>query len=416
MTQTCQPNGAPLPEKTLSDQSQQVPQIGTFSGQHRSEKRTFSRPCSGLFSQIMISLLILLFSIPVSAAGEEGHGDSYSPGVKRGERLFYGLVEGKFTGNACADCHNTMEIDTFNWNPNAWEIAYKYKSQSTEDFTKAVMNPTGKTMAEVHTSFNLNEAEIILIKEFLDHFEEEGLTKQNPIINKILLFFLLGALLTWIVIDVVFLKKVKRKWILGLLFIGALGWQVQLLLEAGIALGRQENYEPDQPIKFSHMVHVTDNQIDCNYCHHTVTHSKTAGFPETELCMNCHIIVREGTNSGRYEINKLVQAHETGEHIEWIRVHNLQDHAFFSHAQHVTVGGLDCQECHGPVEETHRVSQVSDLSMGWCINCHRDTEVQFFDNAFYAKYEEVHEAIKTGEIDRVTADLVGGTDCSKCHY
>jgi hypothetical protein len=416
MTYTCQKNGAPLPEKILSERYGRASQFGTSTVQYRPEERTPSKPYSGLLYQAVTILLLLLFFIPASAAGDEGHDDSYPQGVKRGERLFYGLVDGKFTGNACADCHNTMEIDTFNWNPNAWEIAHKYKSQSTEDFTKAVMNPTGKTMSVVHASFNLNEAEIALIKEFLDHFEEEGLTKQNPIINKILLFFLLGALLTWIVIDVVFLKKVKRKWILGLLFIGALGWQVQLLLEAGIALGRQENYEPDQPIKFSHMVHVTDNQIDCNYCHHTVTHSKTAGFPETELCMNCHIIVREGANSGRYEINKLVQAHETGEHIEWIRVHNLQDHAFFSHAQHVTVGGLDCQECHGAVEETHRVSQVSDLSMGWCINCHRDTEVQFFDNAFYEKYEEVHKAMKTGEIDRVTADLVGGTDCSKCHY
>lgn len=330
--------------------------------------------------------------------------------------MFYGLVEGKFEGNACADCHNTMEIDTFNWNPNAWEIAHKYKERSAEEFTKAVMTPSGRTMSEVHESFSLNEAEVALVKEFLDHFEEQGLTKRKPVINKILLFLLLGGLLTWIVIEVVFLKKVKRKWILGVLFIGALGWQVILLLDAGIALGRQENYEPDQPIKFSHMVHVTDNKIDCKYCHHTVGHSKSAGFPEVDLCMNCHIIVRDGTYSGLHEISKLVSAHENNEPIEWIRVHNLQDHVFFSHAQHVEVGGVDCQTCHGPVEESHRVKQVTDLSMGWCINCHRDTEVQFFDNAFYEKYEELHKAMKSGEISRVTAEQVGGTECSKCHY
>ncbi len=375
-------------------------------------------------ARILITLFLsLLLLIPVSVSGEgdshagdNGEEHSYSPGVKRGERLFYGLIEGKFEDNACADCHNTMEIDTFNWNPNAWEIAHKYKDKSVETFTNAVMNPSGRTMSVVHESFNLNEAEVALIKEYLDHLEEEGLTTRKPIINKILLFLLLGVLLTWIVIEVIFLKKVKRKWILGVLFIGALGWQIYLLYEAGTALGRQENYEPDQPIKFSHQVHVTDNKIDCKYCHHTVEHSKSAGFPSTELCMNCHIIVREGTYSGRHEISKLVEAHENGESIEWIRIHNLQDHVFFSHAQHVAVGKLECQTCHGEIESMHRVKQVSDLSMGWCINCHRDTEVQFFDNAFYKKYEQLHKALEDGKISSVTAEQVGGTECSKCHY
>lgn len=370
---------------------------------------------------MVVLLFFFLFTptqlFPAEGDGHGGDSDHYSPGLKRGERLFYGLVEGKFEGMACADCHNTVEIDTFNWNPNAWEIAHKYKERSVEEFTRAVMNPTGRTMTATHASFNLNEAELELIKEFLDHLEGEGLTTQKPIINKILLFLLLGALLTWIVAEAVFLKKVKRRrWILGVLFLGALGWQAYLLLDAGIALGRQENYEPDQPIKFSHAVHVTDNQIDCNYCHHTVEHSKTAHFPEAELCMNCHIIVREGTHSGRHEISKLVNAYESGEPIEWVRVHNLQDHVFFSHAQHVAVGQIDCQTCHGPIESMDRVKQVSDLSMGWCINCHRDTEVLFTDNAFYEKYEELHRAIESGEIDRVTGDMVGGTDCSKCHY
>ncbi|HKK61677.1 MAG TPA: cytochrome c3 family protein [Bacteroidales bacterium] len=371
---------------------------------------------TGTFILVLIFLLPISFVSATDEEGADGHDSHYSQSAKRGERLFYGLVEGKFEGNACADCHNTMEIDTFNWNPNAWEIAHKYKDKSAEAFTKVVLNPTGRTMSATHASFNLNEAEVELIKEFLDHFEEEGLSKQKPIINKILLFFVLGAILTWIVLDVVFLKRVKRKWILGLLFLGALGWQVQLLLDAGIALGRQENYEPDQPVKFSHAVHVTDNLIDCQYCHHTVEHSKSANIPEVELCMNCHIIVREGTNSGRHEISKLVEAYESGNSIEWIRIHNLQDHAFFSHAQHVKVGEIECQTCHGPIEDMHRVSQVSDLSMGWCINCHRDTEVQFFDNAFYDKYEALHQKVKSGEIDRITSANTGGTECSKCHY
>lgn len=374
------------------------------------------------FSTSLLSIIFLLiFLLPLSflhAEGDEGskQGSHFSQGVQRGERLFYGLIEGKFQGKACADCHNTVEIDTFNWNPDAWEIAHKYKDRTVEEFTRVVMDPPGTTMSVVHKTFNLNETEIGLIKEFLDHFEEEGLTKRKPVINKILLFFLLGGLLTWIVLEVLFFKKVKRKWILLPLFIVALGWQIYLLLDAGIALGRQENYEPDQPIKFSHAVHATDNQIDCMYCHHTVETSKTAGIPEEELCMNCHIIVREGTHSGRYEISKLINAHENGEAIEWIKVHNLPDHVFFSHAQHVKVGKIACQTCHGPVETMDRIKQVSDLSMGWCINCHRDTEVQFFDNAFYEKYEELHKAYEAGEIERVTAEMVGGTECAKCHY
>ena len=268
----------------------------------------------------------------------------------------------------------------------------------------------------MHETFNLTESDVEMIKMFLDHFEEQGLAKKKPVINKIFLFILLGVVLTWVVLDIFFFKKVKRRYILGIIFIAALGVQVKLLFDAGTSLGRQELYEPDQPIKFSHVVHAADNQIDCQYCHTTVAYSKSAGIPDVNVCWNCHSIVREGSHSGKHQINKVVEAYESGTPIEWIRIHNLQDHVFFSHAQHVTVAGLECATCHGPIEEMDRVRQVSDLSMGWCINCHRDTEVQFFDNAFYAQYEELQKKIKSGEIERVTADLIGGTECSKCHY
>ncbi|MEZ5070566.1 MAG: cytochrome c3 family protein [Bacteroidales bacterium] len=359
----------------------------------------------------------MFLAVPVLHAAEDGEHEAHEgPGLMRGQRLFFGLVEGKFEGKACADCHNTMEIDSFNWNPTALEVALAYKDRPVEDFQKAVLQPTGRTMSQVHGSFHLNESELILVKAYLDDFATRGLEKQKPVINKIFLFLLLGVVLTWIVLEVFFLKKVKRKFLLVILFLGALGGQIALLLEAGIALGRQENYEPDQPVKFSHVVHAADNQIDCQYCHYTASHSKSAGIPDVNVCWNCHVLVREGTHSGRHEIDKVVQAHETGTPIRWIRVHNLQDHVFFSHAQHVEAGGVACATCHGAVEEMDRVRQVSDLSMGWCINCHRDTEVQFFDNAFYEQYEELHRQVKKGEIDRVTVDRIGGTECSKCHY
>ncbi|RLD72888.1 MAG: hypothetical protein DRI98_00490 [Bacteroidetes bacterium] len=365
--------------------------------------------------------LIFLLSITLTASGADGteeEHDSHSSveGLMRGERLFYGLIDGKFESKACADCHNTVEIDTFNWNPNAWEIAHQYKERSLQEFTKAVLNPSSKTMSTMHQTFNLDVGDVELIKLFLDDFEEHGLSKRKPVINKIFLFILLGVVLTWVILDIFFLKRVKRRYILGIIFLVALAWQVKLLYDAGTSLGRQENYEPDQPIKFSHVVHAKDMQIDCQYCHTTVAHSKHAGIPDVNICWNCHSIVREGSHSGKHQINKVVDAWESGIPIQWIKVYNLQDHVFFSHAQHVTVGKVECLTCHGNIEEMDRVRQLGDLSMGWCINCHRDTEIQFFDNEFYTQYKELHKLMESGEIDRVTAELTGGTECSKCHY
>jgi hypothetical protein len=132
--------------------------------------------------------------------------------------------------------------------------------------------------------------------------------------------------------------------------------------------------------------------------------------------MNCHVLVREGSHSGKFEINKIYLSDELKKPIEWIRVHHVPDHVYFNHAQHVHVGKVECSTCHGQVEEMHRVIQVSDLSMGWCVNCHRDTEVQFIDNEFYQKYELLHEKIKKGEMDMVMVEDIGGIDCMKCHY
>jgi hypothetical protein len=102
--------------------------------------------------------------------------------------------------------------------------------------------------------------------------------------------------------------------------------------------------------------------------------------------------------------------------IEWLRIHNLPDHAYFNHAQHVTVGKVECQQCHGPVEQMEVVQQYAPLSMGWCINCHRETEVQFSDNEYYTSYAKYHEEIANGEREKVTVEEIGGLECQKCHY
>jgi mono/diheme cytochrome c family protein len=182
------------------------------------------------------------------------------------------------------------------------------------------------------------------------------------------------------------------------------------------ALGRQQYYEPDQPIAFSHYIHAGQNQIDCKYCHTSVTESKHAGFPGPQLCLNCHNVIRKGTHSGTEEIDKIHKALETGKSIEWIRVHNLPDHAYFNHAQHVVAGKLDCTECHGEVTQMDRIRQVNDLSMGWCIECHRTREVQFLENDFYTRYPKLHEELKNGSKKFISVDDIGGTNCSKCHY
>jgi len=102
--------------------------------------------------------------------------------------------------------------------------------------------------------------------------------------------------------------------------------------------------------------------------------------------------------------------------IPWVRIHNLPDHVYFSHKQHVTVGKVECQECHGKVEEMEVVYQHSPLSMGWCINCHRKTEVKFADNEYYQAYEKYHEQMRAGDRDKVTVEDIGGLECQKCHY
>ena len=189
-----------------------------------------------------------------------------------------------------------------------------------------------------------------------------------------------------------------------------------LIIQESINLGRTKNYMPDQSIKFSHKVHAGQNKTDCQYCHSIASYSKSAGFPSTNLCLNCHKIVKNGARSGKFEINKIMRAAESGQSIPWVRIHKLPDHAFFSHAQHVGAGKVQCQTCHGKIEEMDLVKQFSDLSMGWCVNCHRATEVQFSTNKYYETFKPIKKDIIAGNQQKITVERLGGIDCSKCHY
>lgn len=251
-----------------------------------------------------------------------------------------------------------------------------------------------------------------------------------------------------------------------------------------INLGRQQGYQPEQPIKFSHITHACVHKIDCQYCHDGARRSKHGLIPAANTCMNCHKSIKVGSKYGTAELTKIFASigydpntdkyvenyeslsdedikkiytrwiadtyiqekgslDEEGERmieeqwegivkaltdeeigdtkiqgpINWVRIHNLPDHVYFNHAQHVTAGGIACQTCHGPVEQMEVVSQYAPLSMGWCVNCHRKTEVKFADNKYYDNYYQLyHEQIKERKRDKVTVEDIGGTECQKCHY
>ncbi|MGH1337533.1 MAG: c-type cytochrome [Aureispira sp.] len=262
-------------------------------------------------------------------------------------------------------------------------------------------------------------------------------------------------------------------------------------VNSAIGLGRQQGYEPEQPIKFSHETHAGVNGINCQYCHDGARRSKHSVIPASNTCINCHANIQKGSEYGTEELIKVYAAsgfnplenayipqNATTEEraavyeqwlrktyakewkenesavntmiteqlasvkgmynqpIKWVRVHNLPDHAYFNHAQHVTVGKIKCQTCHGEVEKMDIVKQHSPLSMGWCINCHRQTEVQFRDglnagkktpydgeankaNDYYTDYkyyEQYHSELEEGKRTGVTVEEIGGLECQKCHY
>lgn len=211
----------------------------------------------------------------------------------------------------------------------------------------------------------------------------------------------------------------------------AYGWMMQV--------GVDQGYQPIQPIHYSHRIHAGDNQIECKYCHSSARTSKTSGIPSLNVCMNCHKSISEVADATSEfssvtedyskefydkEIQKLYKAtgwdpatqSYTGETqaVEWVRIHNLPDFAYFNHSQHVSVAGVQCQTCHGPVEEMEIMYQNAPLTMGWCINCHRETNVKMDGNPYY---EKIHEELsKKYGVEQLTAAQMGGLECGKCHY
>jgi mono/diheme cytochrome c family protein len=247
----------------------------------------------------------------------------------------------------------------------------------------------------------------------------------------------------------------KNKGFVGIVGLFVVCYLVVVGYSGLMDIGVYEGYSPKQPIWFSHASHVCKNEIDCQYCHGSAAKSKHAGIPSVNVCMNCHKGIRKGPITGEVEIAKIYQAigfdTKTGTYIEnykeepvqWNKVHNLPDHVYFNHSQHVTVAGIDCKQCHGPVQtySVGRIASVEEinaqedvtglikltkptLTMGWCIECHNKAEIDLTSSEYY---EEMHNRFKASAVGQrtlrdiledgeVSVKEMGGWECGKCHY
>ncbi len=220
-------------------------------------------------------------------------------------------------------------------------------------------------------------------------------------------------------------SPLKSNAVIGLIVFVITAVVLKTLLDAAFTIGVQTGYQPTQPINYSHKLHAGQYEIDCNYCHTGVRKSRWANIPSANICMNCHADIKNvgGQNGVSLEIQKIYAAvdynPDTREYgtntkpIQWVRIHNLPDLAYFNHSQHVDVAEVECQTCHGPVQEMDVVYQYSNLTMGWCVNCHRETNVNSEGNGYYDNLVKMHNE-KSEE--PMNVEDIGGLECAKCHY
>jgi len=334
----------------------------------------------------------------------------------RGERLFYGLVYLGDKSINCVACHNTQVSDTLNWNPDALEISRKYLDKNARDLSKVLLKPLGPKMKLVHKGFQLTAQDIVLIKAYMNKFTGIGLKPNKPVITNLLILIIASILFLLSSVDIVIKKVYKNQRINWAILTVTSIIIIWILAVNAISFGRAKGFSPAQPIKFSHAVHAGQNKTDCNYCHYTARSSKTAGIPPGSICLNCHFLVRNGTRSGATEIAKVIKAFDEKKPVEWVRIYKLPAFVFFSHEQHVSAGEITCDACHGNVKEMNRLYQVPDLSMGWCINCHKTRKVNLSNEYYKTYYPGFYDSLKAGKTDSVMIAQIGGRDCGKCHY
>jgi len=220
-------------------------------------------------------------------------------------------------------------------------------------------------------------------------------------------------------------------------------------------VGVYKGYKPEQPIYFSHKIHAGENKIDCQLCHSSAKYGKVSEVPSMNVCMNCHKMISEykgkyiepGKDKAFYdgEIQKIYSAvgwdpasqQYTGktQPVEWTRIHNMPDFVYFNHAQHVVAGenaiitsfnkknpeakiDVVCKACHGQIDTMNVVQMANDFTMGWCIECHRTTEVDMTNGYNKEYFKNLHDKLKKqyGSGTKVTVAAIGGLECGKCHY
>ena len=384
--------------------------------------------------------------------------------VEEGKKLFKAncaachKVDGKLSGPALADVWTRWDSQEklIKWVQNSQELI-----KSGDPYAVKIFNEYNK---QVMSSFTqLSDDQVVNIVEYYVLAEQKGLNKAKETVagggaaapsgpssgpNKWVLFTVIGALaliaialltitskLDGLVHQDVngdpvkqdsLLSKFQFKKLVSILIIIGVVFLGYNIVKGAIDLGRSQGYEPEQPIKFSHALHAGQNKIDCQYCHTGADKSRHSVIPSMAVCMNCHKYVQSGPKYGETEIAKIYEYSgwdpasssfkNAPKPIQWVKIHNLPDHVYFNHSQHVKVGGIACQTCHGNVQEMEVVKQFAPLSMGWCINCHRQTDVQFANNDYYSIFEKYHDEIKKGERSNVTVADIGGTECAKCHY
>ncbi|UXX79935.1 c-type cytochrome [Reichenbachiella carrageenanivorans] len=411
---------------------------------------------AGFLSTKTVLFLSLIFSVLFTqnvAVAQDADGIPTDEAIiSAGEKLFKANctvchdVNDKVIGPALRDVHKRRNL--------AWIQAFVKNSQkvikSGDEYAVNLYNEYNKTEM---TAFDFSDEEIASIvgyikvesgKEVVVAAEEStaaaggASTEQEPsqFVNTIMIVLLIVLVLILAVLAMIItmLKKylsqkedlseedreiaeqtfdmgalVKSNAFLGLAAFIFTAIIMKSAIDGIFTIGVQQGYQPDQPIAFSHKIHAGDYKIDCNYCHTGVRKSKNANIPSPNICMNCHSSIK--TESP--EIQKIYAAIENNEPIEWVRIHNLPDLAYFNHSQHVQVGEIECQTCHGPIEEMEKVSQYAPLTMGWCINCHRETDVNTKGNDYYNKLVEMHSEHSK---EPMKVEDIGGLECSKCHY
>jgi len=407
-------------------------------------------------SRIIVLLTVIIFFSSFKALGQASAVPDDPEIVAAGEKLFKQncmpchRVESKLVGPALHNVYERRELP--------WIYAFVKNSQkviaSGDEYANNLYEEYNKVQMTAFSSFT--DDEILSIMAYIKNLTENppqaaapatsetvsAAGQEQAIPAKYLDAILIGAVVILIILLVVLVmissllsKYLRQKkdlsdtdkeyvqpmFNLGKLvrnkaFIGIVAALVTMIVLKNVidglySIGVQQGYAPKQPIAFSHKIHAGDNKIDCNYCHTGVTKSKNANIPSPNICMNCHSSITKGPKTGKVEIAKIYKAVEDNKPIEWVRVHNLPDLAYFNHSQHVVVGKLACQTCHGPVEKMDVVRQYSLLTMGWCVNCHRKTPLQTKGNGYYDKLVELHK----GKEPMKVVDN-GGIDCAKCHY